>query len=224
MDNNVKWRKYLGVSLLLFAAFLLEYVALLVIEMLIMRMDIGNYTAKERSVHHLIMVIIWTLYLCFILFYSRKHYDFPQKKEKTTISTKNWVVAASCMICCKIMTFIDWHTLKMIGELQGKSVLQFILQYLYYIVEVGIVLLIIIYGQKAFDVRRNRERESDFPFGGIVLAATWGIFHFVSRGVGIEVWNGISCVIFSILGGIMYLRLDKDFLYSYIFIAIGYLL
>lgn len=222
MDNNVKWRKYLGLSLLLFAAFLLEYVALFVIEMLIMRMNIWDYTANQRSVHHLIMVIIWTLYLCFIIFYSRKHYDFPQKKEKTNISTKNWVVAASCLIFCKIMTFIDWHTLKIIGELQGKSVFQFILQYLYYIVEVGIVLLIIIYGQKAFDVRRNRE--SDFPFGGIVLAATWGIFHFVSRGVGIEVWNGISCAIFSILGGIMYLRLEKDLLYSYIFIAIGYLL
>lgn len=41
MDNNVKWRKYLGLSLLLFAAFLLEYFALFVIEMLIMRMNIG---------------------------------------------------------------------------------------------------------------------------------------------------------------------------------------
>lgn len=82
MDNNVKWRKYLGLSLLLFAAFLLEYFALFVIEMLIMRMNIWNYTANQRSVHHLIMVIIWTLYLCFIIFYSRKHYDFPQKKEK----------------------------------------------------------------------------------------------------------------------------------------------
>ena len=31
-------------------------------------------------------------------------------------------------------------------------------------------------------------------------------------------------MIFSILNGIMYLELDKNFVYSYIFIAIGYLL
>ena len=82
--------------------------------------------------------------------------------------------------------------------------------------------MIIIYGQKAFDVRRNRE--NDFPFGGIVLASTWGIFHFVSRGVGLEIWNGISTMIFSVLIGVMYLRLNKKYLYSYLFIAIGYLL
>lgn len=222
LDNNIKWRKYLVLSLLLFATFLLEYFVLFVIEMLVMRMDIWNYTANQRSVHHLIMVFVWTLYLCFVILYSRKHYDFPQKREKTNISVKNLLMSISCLIFCKIITFIDWHTLKIVGEFQGKSVFQFISQYLYYIVEVGIVLLIIIYGQKAFEVRRDKE--SDFPFGGIVLAATWGIFHFVSRGVGIEIWNGISCIIFSILGGIMYLRLDRNFLYSYIFIAIGYLL
>ena len=192
MDSNVKWRKYLGVSLLLFAAFLLEYFALFVIEMLIMRMNIWDYTANQRSVHHLIMVIIWTLYLCFIIFYSRKHYDFPQKKEKTNISTKNWVVAASCLILCKIMTFIDWHTLKIIGELHGKSVFQFISQYLYYIFEVVLVVLIIIYGQKAIETLLKKE--SLIPFGGIILAMTWGAFHFVSRGVGLEIWNGISTI------------------------------
>ena len=96
MDNNVKWRKYLGLSLLLFAAFLLEYVALFVIEMLIMRMNIWDYTANQRSVHHLIMVIIWTLYLCFIIFYSRKHYDSPQKKEKQIFQQRIglWLQAA----------------------------------------------------------------------------------------------------------------------------------
>ncbi|MCB7305062.1 hypothetical protein NE683_15565 [Bariatricus massiliensis] len=222
MDDNVKWKKYLWLSLFLFLAFFLEYFSIFVIEMLILHMDIWNYTADQRSIHHLIMVSIWIVYLSFIVFYSREHYDFPSKKERTSISAKNWFVTVGCLAACKVMTFIDWHTLKVVGELQGKSIFQFIAQYMYYVVEVGIVLLIIIFGQRAFDVRMKKE--SAFPFGGIVLAVTWGIFHFVSRGVGIEVWNGISCMIFSILNGIMYLELDKNFVYSYIFIAIGYLL
>ena len=119
------------------------------------------------------------------------------------------------------MTFIDWHTLKIVGEAQGKTVFQFCAQYLYYIFEVMLVILIIIYGQKAIETLLKKE--SPIPFGGIILAMTWGAFHFVSRGAGLEIWNRISAMIFSVLSGVMYLRLNRKYLYIYLFIAIGYL-
>ena len=84
------------------------------------------------------------------------------------------------------------------------------------------ILLIIIYDQKSMDGLLGKE--SPVPFGGIILAATWGVFHFVSRGVGLEIWNGISTMIFSVLSGVMYLNLQKKYLWSYLFIAVGYLL
>ena len=74
------------------------------------------------------------------------------------------------------MTFIDWHTLKIIGEAQGKNIFQFCAQYLYYIFEVVLVVLIIIYGQKAIETLLKKE--SLIPFGGIILAMTWGGFSF----------------------------------------------
>lgn len=221
MMNNYKWLKYLGLSLLVFSSFLLEYFSLFVIEMFILQMDIWNYTATQRSVHHLIIVVIWLIYLYWIVSCSKKH-DKLSITKKVPISTKNWIIAFLCLTACKVMTFIDWQTLKVIGEIQEKNALQFIAQYMYYLVEIVIILLIIIYGQKAFETLLNKT--SSIPFGGILLAMTWGIFHFVSRGVGIEVWNGISCIIFSILSGLMYLKLGRNFLYSYLFIAIGYLL
>jgi len=159
----------------------------------------------------------------FSCFFSRKHYHFPVRRNKTDkISLKNWVVTLACFIGCKIITFIDWHTLKIVGEAQGKTVFQFCVQYLYYIFEVMLVILIIIYGQKAIETLLKKE--SPIPFGGIILAVTWGAFHFVSRGVGLEIWNGISTMIFSVLSGVMYLRLNRKCLYSYLFIAMGYLL
>ena len=45
----------------------------------------------------------------------------------------------------------------------------------------------------------------------------------MSRGVGLKIWNGISTMIFSVLSGVMYLRLNRQCLYSVLFIAIGYL-
>lgn len=222
IKNNIKWTKYLWLSLITFGAFLLEYFSLFVIEIFILKMDIFNYTASQRSIHHFIMVFLWIIYIGCILFYSHKRYAFPQKNIHTTTSTRNWIISFICLLGCKIMTFIDWQTLKIIGEIQGKTIIQFIAQYLYYFLEVGIVLLIIIYGQKAFETLYKRE--ISIPVGGFVLAMTWGIFHFVSRGVGIEIWNGISCVIFSVLAGIVYLKVDRNYFYSYLFIAIGYLL
>ncbi|MPM75807.1 NAD(P)H-hydrate epimerase [bioreactor metagenome] len=103
---------------------------------------------------------------------------------------------------------------------KNKNLVYFAVQYSYYICEIGLMCLIIVYGQKAFETLIRKS--SEIPFGGVVLALTWGAVHFFSR--GIDIWNGVSCMIVSILSGIMYLRLKKNLGYSYIFIALGYLL
>ena len=223
MVRKVKWTKYLWMSLISFGAFMLELLSIFVVEVPFLHVDIQNYTTHQRNIHCIIMVFMWAFFIGVLLLFSSKHYHFPARGNKRDkISLKNWIVTLACFIGCKIMTFIDWHTLKFIGEAQNKTVFQFWVQYLYYIFEVMLVLLIIIYGQKALETLL--EKESLIPFGGIILAVTWGAIHFVSRGVGLEIWNGISTMIFSVLSGVMYLRLNKKCLYSYLFIAIGYLL
>ena len=223
MAREVKWTKYLWLSLLSFGAFLLEYFSIFVIELMFLHVDIWNYTANQRSVHCIIMAFMWAVVIAILLFFSQKYLHFPSREKKEDkLSLKNRIITFACLIGCKILTFIDWRTLKVVGEAQGKNVFQFCAQYLYYIFEVMLVILIIIYGQKAIETLLKKE--SPIPFGGIILAVTWGAFHFVSRGVGFEIWNGISTIVFSVLSGVMYLRLNKKCLYSYLFIAIGYLL
>ena len=220
MVKEVKWTKYLWLSLLSFGAFMLELLSIFAIEVIFLHVDIQNYTMQQRSIHCIIMVFMWAFFIGVLLLFSRKHYHFPEMGSKRDkISSKSWIVTLACFIGCKIMTFIDWHTLKIVGEAQGKTVFQFCAQYLYYIFEVLLVILIIIYGQKAIETLLKKE--SPIPFGGIILAMTWGAIHFVSRGVGLEIWNGISTMIFSVLSGVMYLRLNRQCLYSYLFIAVA---
>ena len=118
MVKEVKWTKYLWLSLLSFGGFMLEFLSIFGIEVIFLNVDIQNYTMQQRSIHCIIMVFMWAFFI-------------------------------------------------------------------------GVLLL---------------------------------FFHFVSRGVGLEIWNGISTMIFSVLSGVMYLRLNRKCLYSYLFIAIGYLL
>lgn len=155
---------------------MLEYFSIFVIEVLFLHVDIQNYTVNQRSIHCMIMVFLWAFFAASLLYFSRKQYYFPvrgNKKEK--ISLKNWIITLVCLIDCKIITFIDWHTLKLVGEAQGKTILQFCIQYLYYMLEVMLVILIIIYGQKAIETLLKKE--SLIPFGGIILAMTWGAIH-----------------------------------------------
>lgn len=135
MVREVKWTKYLWLSLLLFGAFMLEYFSIFVIEFMILHVDIWNYTVNQRSVHCMIMVLIWAVVIVMALFFSQRYYHFPSRENKEDHpSLKNWVITFSCLICCKILTFIDWHTLKVFGEVQGKNAYQFCAQYLCYII------------------------------------------------------------------------------------------
>ena len=163
MSNRIKWTGYLYMSLLSFSAFLLEYVSIFVIEGFFLHVDIWNYTPYQRSIHCIIMAVLWAAVIGSILLFSRRRYDFPVKNLDTEkISSRDWIAAFLCLAACKVMTFIDWHTWKIIGEAKGKSVFSFLTQYLYYIFEVGLVLLIIIFGQKAAET--GLKRESRIPF------------------------------------------------------------
>ena len=126
MDREVKWTKYLWLSLLLFGAFMLEYLSIFVIELMILHVDIWNYTANQRSVHCIIMVFIWAVVIVMALFFSQRYLHFPSRENKEDNPyMKNWLITFACLSCCKILTFIDWHTLKVVGEVQGKNAYHF---------------------------------------------------------------------------------------------------
>lgn len=222
MDQTTSWKTYLWIALFLFLSFMLELFSIFVIEMQLLHVDIGNYTANQRALHSVITMGLWIIVIGVVVPWTRRRYDLPKAATKEQLSKREWTITLLCLAGCKIMTFIDWHTLKMIGEANGKTLLQYLAQYGYYLLEVGLVLLIILYGQKAFETLF--QKESHIPYGGLLLAFTWGAFHFVSRGVGIEVWNGISCMIFSVLSGLMYVYARRKLTLSYCLIAIGYLL
>lgn len=213
-----KWSRYLWTSLIYFACFFEEYLSIGII-FLIFNGEFGVY---QKCIHLLSISVIWAISMIAISRVSKKYIVLEEGTNKSnTISIRSWIIVLLCLLGCKVMTFIDWHTLKVIGEWKNKEIIYFLTQYIYYFFEIGLICSIISYGQRAFEVLLRQK--SHIPFGGLILAVTWGAMHFFSRGV-IDPWNGISCMIFSVLSGIMYLKLNKNTKLSYIFIALGYLL
>ncbi|MBP5636739.1 MAG: hypothetical protein J6X25_04390, partial [Bacteroidales bacterium] len=65
------------------------------------------------------------------------------------------------------------------AEFKSRGPILFPFQYVYYLFEVMLVLLIIIFGQMAFEKWFNNNK---IPFGGILVALTWGLGHWLSKG------------------------------------------
>ena len=74
---------------------------------------------------------------------------------------------------------MDWGGSKLLIELQRNGALKFTFQYIYYLFEVVLFMLIIVYGQKAFEVWFKKV---NIPYGGIVVALTWGMGHWFTKG------------------------------------------
>ena len=79
------------------------------------------------------------------------------------------------------------------------------------------MVLIIAHGQKAFD---NWFGIKYIPFGGILLAVTWGLIHIFTQGVA----TGIYAIIQAILYGSIYIILNKDYKFTYMAIALMFMI
>ncbi|NEZ46210.1 hypothetical protein FDF74_03165 [Clostridium niameyense] len=103
-------------------------------------------------------------------------------------------------------------------EFSSNGMLKFVVQYIYYGFEGMLITLIIVFGQKAFDMWFKNNR--NIPFGGILLAVTWGTVHFLTQGNS----TGMYTCILSILYGLTYLSLNGNFKISYIAITLMFML
>lgn len=71
-----------------------------------------------------------------------------------------------------------------------------------------LVTLILVFGQKAFEQWFNKV---NIPYGGIILALTWGVAHFFTK----DILTGIVTIISSLAFGSIYLLVNRDIRKNY---------
>ncbi|MGM0124949.1 hypothetical protein IGI37_002343 [Enterococcus sp. AZ194] len=214
-------KKYLVLSFVIFLLFMLELFSLGILEPLLFKVTYINYSNSQKGGHWIMAAILWLISSSCVIAYGNQLTEKISYLSYQKLEQKNWIIVGFLLIICKIITFIDWQTLKVIGEFQKKNNLYlFTTQYLYYFIEIFLVLLIVIFAQKAFELWQGKT--STTPFGGLFLALTWGAFHFISTGG--DLWNGFSCMVFSIICGFAYLYLIRNIPLFYLFLCVGYLL
>jgi hypothetical protein len=83
------------------------------------------------------------------------------------------------------------------------GLLRIISQLIYYFFEIVLVVLIIIFAQRAGEIWFKKK---NFPWGGILLGLTWGLIHIYTQDLAV----GIVAVFLGILYGIIYLLVNRD--------------
>lgn len=210
---------YLWYALYAFAGLGLEIMLLSVIEPMIFgNINSSDYTVTQNSIHWILTIICWSALSIFLVNRAKKKLDF-NILDKSKPTTKGLIIAIILIIACILINAFDWKTLKIIGEFKQNEFILFIFQYIYYIFEVGLVFLIVAFGQKFAE--SLLKRKSNIPFGGIVLCCTWGAIHILSKG---SFYTGLGVMAFALLYGCMYLLLNRNAKYSYLAMALAFMI
>ena len=145
-------------------------------------------------------------------------YAFDISKRKTKPETKGiaaCVLLIAASVFLKIKIYGGW---KVQLDFLNSGWFQFIFLYIYYFFEVFLIAITIALLQEwcvmIFKIRV-------IPFGGIILALTWGASHIFTQG---SILIGICYIILALMFGMAYLFTKKNLLYSFIVIVLIFLI
>lgn len=213
-EKKVGASDYLALGLYAFAGFGLEVVLSMFLPS-IFGVESSEYTLIHHCIHWVLTCILWGSMALFLIRLSKKKYSFDIMKLNEMPNSKGWLLAVVVSVIAIIVTTFVWGGFKPVQEYNG--IVKSIFQNIYYLFEAALILLTIAFGQKFGETLLKR---GSLPYGGIFLALTWGLIHILLQGTQ----TGVYAFFMSILYGTVYILLKKNIRYSYIMIAIIFIL
>lgn len=206
--KKVSGMNYIILALLAFASLGLEVLLAFGIEPIIYGAPINEWTDLQNVIHWVITCILWGTASWFITLYAKKKYNFDIFQKGNKMAVWQWLLITVFVIGSLIPSYFDWNGSKVIKEFYANGPVKFIFQYIYYIFETILVMLILVFGQNAFEKWFHKQ---NIPYGGIIVAITWGIGHFFTK----DILTGIVTIISGLAFGSVYLLTNRDIRKTY---------
>jgi len=208
--NYVKEKgwKYLLLSFGAFLGMCLEFIHTYIWEPFVF----GNeLTTWQTILHWIITCLTWgtAAYLLVRIAKNKLGFDILTKGKKM----KLWQVSAALfgIVISISAIYLHWGEFRVVMEYNNGLLLMFF-QYIYYLVETLMILLIIIFAQKALEIWTKKR---NVPWGGIICGLTFGIIHFISSGE-VDIPRGIFATVSGFFFGAAYLFTNRDFKKSWL--------
>lgn len=215
-ENCSVW-DYLWYALYAFAGLGLEIVLLSFIEPMFLGKS-SDYDTMQNVMHWILTIICWAIMIIWLIRSSQKKLNY-NVMNTNKVSKKGVVISLILIVACILLNAYDWGTLKIVGEFSKKEFTEFIFQYIYYLFEVGLVFLIVVFGQKFIETLLKQK--SIIPFGGIVLCCTWGVIHILSQG---SITTGLGVMAFALMYGMIYLALNRNTILSFFAMLLAFII
>ena len=218
MQKEATGWNYLIMALYAFAGFAMEGLLLYIEEQFIIKNTINAFSTVQLLTHWTITCIIWGVVFYALVSLAAVKYRYHLFAKAKPMKKIQWVIVSICFIFVIAFQYYDWDGFKFVKEYISRGTLQFIFQYIYYCFEVALFMLIIVFGQKAFEVWFKR---SNIPYGGIVVALSWGLAHYFTKG-------DLITALFAATGGLIfggiYLLVNRDIRKTYVLLFLMFVL
>lgn len=209
--------KFLLLALYAFTGLGIEALYAFLLEPLIYNVQMPDWTTAQDVIHWLITCATWGIIAYLLIRVAKKRYGFQVFERSSNVKAWQWAAVAVLVVLSLVESYLSWNGFKVIKEFNYNGLVKFIFQYIYYIFETGLFILIIVFGQKAFEMWFHTKR---IPFGGILVALTWGLVHMITK----DVLTGIISAAIGFVFGIVYLLLNRDIRKTYLIVLIMFIL
>ncbi len=200
----------IGYALYAFGGLGLEAI-LMMIETNVYGQTSGAWSVMKQMMHWIIISFIWG---CVGMTLAKLLPAIPKWENKA----KDLIPAVIIVFASVIYTTVAWNGFKPVIEFSNLGAGRFFTQYVYYAFESLLITLIVAHGQTALENWFGRTKW--IPYGGVLLAATWGLVHISTQ----DIATGIFSIIQALLFGSIYMVLHKSYKLSYIAIAVMFML
>lgn len=223
MDTQKKSKgwDYLAYALYAFGGLGIEVLLAFLVEPMIYGCPMNEWSAMQNICHWVITCICWGCMCFFQVRNSKKEYGFNVFESRGKMQLWQWCVVAVIFVLMLVSSYMDWNGFKVLKEFQYHGWLKFIFQYIYYAFEVGLVVLIVVFGQKAFEKWFHKDGQVWIPYGGVVTGLTWGMVHVLTKG---SLSTGLLLMLTSIGYGVTYLLVKRDVRKAYVWILLMFVL
>lgn len=209
MNRGIRWWDYIFLGLYAFAGLGMEVLYAFLLEPAIYHAQMQEWNTTQNIIHWTITCITWGIIAFRLCRLSKDKYEFDLLKTGSHVKAWQWICVLICVVFSLIVSYMDWNGFKIVKEYFANGPVKFVFQYIYYLFETVLFMLIIIFAQKALETLFKNPK---IPYGGIICAVTWGLGHIFTKG---SVRTGLLSALSGFMYGVVYLLLNRDIKKTY---------
>lgn len=216
-QNGVRGGDYLNLGLYAFMGLGMEVIYAFLLEPFLYGVPMQEFSGIQMILHWIVTCVTWGVFAGVLIRKSETKYNFLLLKKGARMKAWQWGVCILFVALAFAEDTISWGGFKIYLEYAGKGPVLFSFQYLYYLFETMLFLLIIVFGQKACEVWFHNEQ---IPYGGVICGLTWGLAHIFTK----NLLTGIVGIVLGFAMGSVYLLVNRDFKKAYFFLFLMFVL